>query len=320
MTMARVNVDQWIREEYGSPVDLAVRQNSAVENLARREPMGTDTKTLNRYGDVGVAVTAKGSAYNEEQPTGDEVTLTARKFTAVLRIAEEDIADLPASGVANYVSERQRDWASSYARFLDNACLGVSAAANGTTIPFTSAYRAVTTADAGVGYVANANHINTQGAVTYADLSALLAISESGEFFDPGNTIVIAHPSFLATIRGMLGSDGRPIFEGNAQAGGNANLFGIPLQFSVGAKVSATATRSPGGAGGAKGTAGNPLMYVAHRQHLILGVRSGPEYFNIPGSTGAAALTDENLIKMRSRRAFSVGDPRAIAVLEASTV
>src|SRR5664279_875544 len=168
--MARINVDAWVREEFGSPVLDIINRTSAIEANARKEPMGTDSKTLNRQlGEAGVRVTAKGVAYNEEEPDGDDLTLIARKFTAALRIAEEDVADLPASGVSNYLQDRQKGWAANYSKFLDNACLGVSGGtpANGGTIPFTSVYATICTTNVDLGYTANDNLV--RGAVTYAN-------------------------------------------------------------------------------------------------------------------------------------------------------
>ena len=317
--MARVNVDQWVRDQYDGTVITRVRQTSAVEALGRQVQMGTDVKVVPRAGTVGVAVTAKGSAYNEEQPTGDDVTLTAKKFTGMIRIADEDVADLPNSGIPNYIQTKQLDWASTYGRFFDNACLGTSAASNGTTVPFTSVYRAATSADATVGYTANANLIDAGGTLVYSELSNLVGLVEGSNYYDPGNYAVIAHPVFLGQLRGVVDGQQRPIFESTQQANGQATLFGLPIRFSLGAVVSATASATQAVGSAIKGTAGNALMVVAPKDHLIVGVRSGPEYAVIAGWDGASAITDEALIKMRSRRGFTVGDVTSVAVLERTT-
>jgi hypothetical protein len=312
--MARVQLDNWVREEYGSPVLDIITKTSAIEANSRREPMSTDSKTLNRQlNEANVVVTAKGVAYNEEIPTGDDLTIIARKFTAALRIAEEDVADLPASGVSGYIQARQVGWGANYAKFLDNSALGVTAASNGGTVPFTSIYRSVTQADASVGYSANANLV--QGAVTYAKLSAVLAVMENSQYYDYGNIVVIAHPSLIGKFRDLLDDNHRPVFDsspggqpGQAGAnGGSASLFGLPVQWAQGAKTSPVATTSP---------AGNPLLIVANKQALILGIRSGPESVAISGWDGLSALTDEAIVKMRSRRGFGIATPKALAVLE----
>jgi HK97 family phage major capsid protein len=311
--MARATFEAWLPEEKDSSVMTRIAATSAVEALARRLPMNSTTKSFPRSGGMDVAEVAKGAAYGEDTSTNDEVVLTAKKFGKAIRIAEEDIDD----SVANIIDSKKTDWASSYARFIDNATLGTSAAV-GAGVPFTSVYRAVTTADAATGYVANANHVSSgaAGAVSYANLSSALAKVEGGDSFDESDVVVIAHPSFKETLRGVLDSQNRPIFV-EGLAGTPSTLFGYPVRWSVGAKVTATATSKPPVAAlGVKGTAGNPLLIVGSRSALMLGVRSGPESVVIDGRDGASALTDETILKVRARRGFAVAYPDAFAVLE----
>lgn len=294
--MARTNMDAWVPEERGSAVLATVGAQSAVEALARREPMASDTKSVPRSGGVDVDVTPKGAAYAENDNVDDEVTLRARKFTGLLRIAEEDLADIP----ENVVAMKQQDWARSYARVLDNSVLGTTGAENGTTVPFTSVYAAV------AAYNSASNRIQTAGAVTYADLSAVFGLVENGDYFGDSETVVIAHPSFRGVFRTVTDGNGSNIFDA-ATNGTPDRLFGYQVAWSAGARTSATKSANP---------AGNPLLVVANKNHLILGIRSGPESAVINGFTGASALTDEALIKMRSRRGFVLGHASAAAVLE----
>ena len=288
--MARVNADAWVPEQYDSEVITRVNQNSAVEAVARRIAMTTDIAKVPRMGSVGVEVVAKGTAYTDSNAALDNVTLDAVKFGRTLTIAEEDLQD----AVANAVAAAQNEWAVDYARMLDNACLGVTAGtANGTTVPFKSVYASV----------ASGQKIATAGAVTYAKLSDTLAIYEGSDYANDADTVVIAHPSFKAAFRGILDDNSRPIFvEGTA--GTPSTLFGLNVTFSYGAKTSATATQAP---------SGNPLLIVGNRQHLLLGVRSGPESLL---SYDAEFRTDEPVLKMRARRAFAVARPEAFGVLE----
>lgn len=301
--MARNTYEDWIPEEWDGPVITRVNATSAVEALARRVPMATDTKHVPRSSGVGVATVAKGSAYSEDESANDDVLLTARKLGKVIRIADEDLNDV------NYVSiiqTKQNDWATSYARFIDNATLGVTAAENGTTVPFTSLYRALSQNNSDTSYTANANIIQTGGAITYDDFSNVLALVEGGDYFAEGDMIAIAHPAFRASLRGIKDTAGNPIFV-QGLAGTPDTVFGYPVRWSTGAKTSTTATDAP---------SGNPFLAVGNRNYLLLGIRSGPESRQAGPDTGAAFLTDEALLKMRARRGFAVAHEKAFAILE----
>lgn len=298
--MARVNLDNWIPEERGSAVLETVAQASAVELLATRESMSTDAKIIHRQNAVGVSVIPKGGTYPEDVTVDGEVTLKARKFGTAIRIAEEDLADIP----TNIIAAKQKEWAKAYAVELDNATLAVTAAENGTTVPFTSVYRTLATADAELGYVANANIVQTAGAVTYDDFSDAIAKVEDGNHF--GELVVIAHPSFKAALRTIKDGNGQPLFV-QGLAGTPDTIFGYSIVWSKGARTSATATAAP---------TGNALCVIVSKENLILGVRSGPESFVADGNSGASMLTDEALLKMRARRAFTLGHPGAAAIIE----
>lgn len=310
--MARQTFESWIPEEFQGPVITKMAAVSAVEDLARPVPMSTDTKHIPRSGGMDfVGAIAKGAAYTEDGASNDEILLTARKLGKVVRIADEDIKDT--SQVANIIGQKQLDWARGHAIGFDNACLGVTAAENGTTIPFTSLYRRLTQADASTGYTANANLIQTAGALTYADLSGVFGFVEQGDFFSDADMAVIAHPAFRAAMRGLVDTQGRPIFVENAQStdGPVDQLWGWKVRWSLGAKTNAVASSTP---------SGNPLMFVGSTQHLVKGVRSGPEYLLAGADSGAAFLTDEALLKMRVRRAFQVAYPAAWAAIEITAV
>jgi HK97 family phage major capsid protein len=301
--VARNTYEAWIPEEYDSTVITRVNAVSAVEALARRIPMGSDTKHEPRSAGVGVELVAKGAAYGEDASANDDVLLTARKLGKVIRIADEDIND----SLADILAVKRADWATSYAKFLDNSTLGVTAAENGTTVPFTSVYRTVRNNDASTGYTADTNYTATgTGGVTYDALSAFTGLTESSNYWSEGDMILIAHPAFRGVLRGVKDSNGSPIFV-QGLAGTPDTLFGSTVRWSLGARTSAVATDSP---------AGNPLLISANRTLLMLGIRSGPEYRLAGADTGAAFLTDEALLKMRSRRGFVVGHPSGFAVLE----
>lgn len=300
--MAHAVVDAWIPEEYGGSVITALTQQSAVEALARPEPMSTDAKYVPRMSAMafGGAV-GKGVAYSEDASTADSVLLTARKLGIVSRLADEDLKD---AGLNDIIKAKQLAWARTHAVGFDNACLGVTAAENGTTIPFTSLYRALTQSNSATSYTGNDNLIQTAGALTAADINDAFEEVEDGSFWSEQDLVVIAHPSFRGLLRD-LETDG-PVFDRT----GNT-LYGAPIVWTSGAKTHATASAAP---------SGNPLLFVGNRQYLIKGERSGPEYALAGADSGAAFLTDEALLKMRVRRGFAVANEHAWAAVEITAV
>jgi HK97 family phage major capsid protein len=314
--MARQTMEAWIPEEYGSEVITKIQQTSAVELFARREPMKTDTKHVPRSGDVDVDIIPKGSPYTEDQGNLDEVLLTVTKFGKVVRMAEEDLEDVP----EDVIADRQLNWASGYAKTIDNASLAITAGI-GAGVPWLSVYKQIRTADATTGYVADANYralsnatiaasAANGGQIAYRAASALLGLVEQGDWYDEGDEVIMAHPAFKALLREALSTTGQPIFAGNAVTINGTQtdtLFGLPVKWTLGARTSATRTKAP---------TGNPIMVVGPRKLMILGVRSGPESVVIDGRSGASALTDETLLKMRARRGFNIGTPAAFGVLE----
>lgn len=315
--MARNTMEAWLRDEQGSDVIRRIEYYSVAESRFRSIPMSGATKTEPRMADMSVAVVAKGAAYGEDTATNDEVLLTAIKFGSALRIAEEDIDDQ----IANVIEAKKLSWASSFGVLFDNAVLGTSAAANGGTVPFTSIYRAIVSADAAVGYTANANYASAVAALTYDGLSDLASKIEGSGYGAPGN-VFVAHPVFKGAIRKLKDSQGRPIFEPSPREGSPDTLFGYPVLWSQGAVVSATATASQAATlvgAGVKGTAGNPLILFGNPDFALVGKRSGVESVVIDGRDGLSALTDETILKVRARRAFTLGNVKAWAALEIVT-
>jgi HK97 family phage major capsid protein len=311
--MARNTYEAWIPEEFGSNVITKVRQVSAVENYGQRIPMGTETRSTPRSGGVGIGMVAKGGAYGEDASTNDQVILSVQKFGKAIRIAEEDIAD----SLADIVNTKTVDWATAYAKILDNATLAVTAAKGTSGCAFDSLYYLLTQADAATGYSANANITQTATgapAITYANLSTVAGLYETGDYFDESATVVIAHPGYKQQLRGVLDSQNRPIFQegstgvpGGGQGKTVDTVFGYRVHWSLGAKTSAAPTPTP---------TGNPLMVFCNAMYLLLGIRSGPETAFIDGRNGLAALTDESILKMRARRAFAPGVEQAFSILE----
>jgi HK97 family phage major capsid protein len=302
--VTRNTLEAWIPEEWEtSRVVQSITQISAVEALAARIPMGSDTKHVPRTAGMDVAVVAKGGTYGEDTSLNDEVLLSAIKFGKAARIAEEDIDD----SVANVIEAKMIGWGKSYAKLIDNASLAVSAASNGTTVPFTSLYQLLNTTDATLSYTGGANITTaaSSGAPSYSEFSTAIGNVESGDYFDPGSMVAIAHPAFRKSLRGVLDSQNRPIFiEG--LSGTPDTVFGVNVRWSLGAKLTATATSTP---------TGRALMAFVNPELMLLGVRSGPESVFIDGRDGLSALTDESILKMRARRGWAYGHPNGASIL-----
>lgn len=315
--MAASDVDNWIPEEEGGPVLQKINATSVVETEARQEPMSTLTKKVPRDGGVDFeGATTKGVAIAEDDNDVDNVLLTARKLARIVRLNDEDVEDT--SQVANVISQKQLGWATAYGIGFDNSTLAVTAAENGTTVPFTSLYKVLRTTNNalpdGVTYTADDNHVavaatgweNDEG---YIVLSQLFGLLETSQYWADPDMIVIASPAFRMLFRGIVDDNGRPVFLENqamASTGGEV-LFGSRIRWTTGARTSAVATNKPGG---------NPLLFVGNKQFLIKGNRSGPEYAVAGPNSGAGFVTDQTLLKFRTRRGFAVGHPSAWAVLE----
>ena len=309
--MAMNDHEIWVPEEWGGAVLTAVMQNSAIEALARPEPMGSTTKHVPRSGGIGIDVIAKGGSYSEDDTDDDEVVLTARKLGKAISLADEDIKD--AETLINILNQKKIEWATAYAKGLDNACIGTIGPVympSGTAAkrPFVSIREAVRTTDLDLGYTADTNYLASAGTVTYDDLSQVLGMYEDSGYFSEVDTVVMASPAFKRTIRDIKDDNERPIFI-QGREGTPDTVFGYRVMWTPGARTSTTMTSTP---------TGNPLFVVGNRQFIIVGRRSGPESFVAGADSGVGFLTDEAKMKMRARRGFAVGHPAAVAVLEQS--
>jgi HK97 family phage major capsid protein len=300
---ARNVYDTWVPEEFGSDVITRVQQMSAMEANANRVPMGSNTRSVPRSAGMGINVVGKGIGYTEDVSANDQVLLTASKFTRAMRVAEEDIVD----SLAAIIATKQRDWATSYAKSIDNACIGTTAVGVAdSNVPFNSLYYALTQTNATTGYTANTN-ITTSATCTYAALNGALKLHEVSDYFDITRSIVICHPIFRSLLRGIVDTQNRPIFieYNDADIQTAATLFGLPIKYSQGARLSGSIVPP---------YPGNYLIAFVNPDYLQLGIRSGPESAFAPADSGVGFLTDEALLKMRARRAFAIGNEFAASV------
>lgn len=306
-------IDNWIPIEWDDNVVTRVQMDSAVERYARPHTMGSATKRVLRSSGLSVNV---GTTYTADASTNDYVTLTARKFNSLFVVDEDDLAD--ADSVIDTIQTKGMDWAISYADTFDNACLAVSGAENGSTVPFTSVYKALRTTNAATGYTADANYLtwdddnvsysaSASGLSLYEKLSATFRKVETGKYWSMADQLVIAAPGWRDALRNCLDSQGRPIFLQGTD-GTPDTLFNAPIAWSRGCKVSATNTQSP---------AGNDLLVFCNRGFLKRGDRSNGEI--LVDKARAQDTTDDTAVKIRVRKGFQLGHEAAFSALERIT-
>lgn len=306
-------IDNWIPIEWDSEVIGRVLMDSAIERYARPHTMTSATKRILRSG--GLTVSA-GTTYTADTNANDYITLQARRFLAQFVVDEDDLSD--ADSVVDTIQTKGMDWAVSYADTFDNACLAVSGAENGTTVPFTSLYKALRTTNSATSYTADANYATWDddliaipatplGTSLYEKLSTTFKKVETGKFWSLADSLVIAAPGWRDALRLCTDAQGRPIFL-QGTAGTPDTLFDVPIAWSRGCKVSATNSGSP---------SGNDLLFFGNRQYLKRGDRTQPQ--SLVDQARAQDSTDDTAVKFRVRKAFGVGNENAWAALERIT-
>jgi HK97 family phage major capsid protein len=272
----------WIPVQQESEVLQRDVETSAIEAVARRVTMTSDVASVPRFVANGVDVVPEHAVIPIKDATLDDVVLQAHKFSNRFAISIEDRQD----AVADSINAFKREWLSNFAITLDNAALGVT----GTGGPFESVYRKV-----GAG-----NRQATAGALTYEDLVTVIGDMEGNR---KGGLVVIAHPKFKMALRNLKDEAGDRVVTDPFGAG-VPTVFGHEVRFSYGAATSATYSDAP---------SGNPLLVVANRSNLILGVRSGPES---QVSEAPQWDTDHVELKLRARRGFVLADANSARVIE----
>lgn len=320
MSTNRQDLEALIPVEVSNEVIQAVEKTSAIEAIATPETMASDTKQVSRMGGFTVATVAKGADYGFSQNTQDQVDMIARKIGGAAKVAEEDLVDtLTGEGTMRRI---EQEAGTALAKTFDNACIGTTGAMNGSTVPFQSIYATITTAQTTPfgNYVANANRIqvarNATGVQWQDAIISFLAIYEESDWYDEGNTFLLASPAIRSIFRGVRDGNENPVFVDSAMSGMSPNLFGYTdFRLTSGAKTNATMTATP---------TGNPLIVIGNRGAIRRGLARTSAGM-VPGNPGVqwqragqgiGFLSDEAIMKAMMRRAFVVTVPQAVAVLE----
>ena len=137
---------------------------------------------------------------------------------------------------------------------------------------------------------------------------------EDNIWWDESQLAVICSPAFKRVFREIKDSSGNPIFQEGANPTED-RLFGHTVNWTVAARVSASATSAP---------VGNPLLIIVNRDLFIKGnaklspqiASSNPGFALQRAGTGIGFLTDEAVMKAAMRRGFKVGAANAFSVFE----
>lgn len=286
-----VKTEGYIPEPISGDVLTKVRETSVIEQVARRVQMTSDNLRVPKWdNDTVIDSVAEDTTIPLQAGAGETVLMEANKFANRFAVTVETERD----SFIDVLNLEKLRWADKFARTLDNACLAVTAdeTGPGTDVPFESVYNAAS----GAG-----NVTATAGNLTYDGLVDLFGGIEDSEYSD--GLVVVAHPAFAMALRNLKDADGNRVVNDPLGAG-VPTVFGKELRYSRGLRTSATMTHKP---------AGNALLVVGPREHLILGVRDGVES---EVSREARWETDGIELKMRARRAFKVATPEAFHVVE----
>ena len=324
MSTGRQDLENLIPIETSQEVIQAVAKTSAIEQVAAPETMTSDTKNISRLGGFEVAAVAKGADYAFSTNTQDTVDLIARKIGGAAKVAEEDFVDtITGEGTMRRI---EQEAGNALARTYDHACIGTTGAMNGTTVPFESIYYTLSQAQTTPwgNYAANANIVQVARDATNVEwqdaIIQWLALYEESDFFDEGNTVLLASPMIKSVFRGVRDTEENPVFVTGQMTNGNPSLFGYSdFRLTTGARTNATMAKAP---------TGNPLVVIGNRTMIRRGLARTSAGM-VPGNPGVqwqraaqglGFLSDEAIMKATMRRAFAVTVPQAVAVLEITPV
>lgn len=284
--------EDWIPEEHDSPVSKLFLKTSAVESLAEKYPIRSDTYDL------------------------EYDVLRTEKFGNVTELSLEDVYNTD----IDIVSEVRMDFARNSGVYLDSVCLGAQKSPVdvdrwyewGATLNHLRAGRIRSL------YVRENLNRFPVDSENPGDLVGL--VSGLAEYVKHGPPI--QRYSYVHNMDARPGIIAHPKFRNLIDPKRTGTVAGLPVKWSLGCAVTEEPSHNP---------EGNPLLYVGNVSALKLGVRSGPEShlslfdqrwadevrrdgdshrgFNVDPEAMIRDRFGKAWLKTRIRRAFTV-DPR----------
>lgn len=312
--VASVDVNAWIPEQWGGALVKKYRETSGLLRATeggRREVMTTTLKHVPKDADADMAWVAKGAAFPVDDEPADNILLHAKKMAVDIPLDDEDVQD--GRSFTDVTGNKRNAAFNSAAWLLDNtafATVGAETTPPTMTRPFTSVYQAI-------GGAASAQRFSfdkaggTDAEFRAAIKNAIQVAEESPWATD--DIVIVASPAFKSYFRDQVqdGSNGVTLWNQERDT-----VLGYPVYWSRALRLSTTATWNPTGAGGAAGTAGNPILVAVPRTMLIPGIRENLKWRVSDPDTGIGMLTDTWHLTVKQRVAFALGDAEAAGVAE----
>lgn len=288
----RTGASALIPQQYADTIIQGVAEQSAIMRLARRLPNMTSKQTIMPVldalitagfvnGDTGMKPTSKLSWVNK--------TITAEEIAVIVPISEAVLAD------AQYDiwTEVRPRIVEAFGRVFDAAVLfGTNKPASWATGLVAQAVAAGNTVDASV----NTGDIYDE----ILGVGGIISQVEADGFYVTGH---VADMSLRATLRGLRGTDGHPVFLTDMQTPGQYQLDGAPILFPRnGVWNPATALMLSGDF--------DNLVY-AIRQDVTYKMLTEATIFDVDGITPVYSLAQQDMVAIRAvmRLGWEVANP-----------
>lgn len=308
--MAARTFSSWVPVDVANFSEGRIVIPSIAARIGTPYPVSTLQTDVPRWTNADVG---GGSALTEDTNNGDAVSMWVYQYNGKATFDQAMAEDAAADAIEAWTAE----WYKSVNISYDNASFGVSGARSATVSdfrPYNSVYKVVRTTDntGSVNYTADTNWAATgSGGLTYANLNAAKGRVEATQFWTDETGVCVMHPALKDDLRGILDTNGRPIFvESSAGMAAGATrmpdtLFNIPVEYSFGAQRSSS-FKMP--------ESGNKLIEFINRQYLRLGNRIPAQTRFIDAAINRDAL--EHTVQGRARLGTCLTVPFAASVLE----